>query len=53
MEWHCTAFWDHALDNVQIERSQQTKKLLEKAVAIPIWLKKSPENYYTLACKLF
>ena len=53
MEWHCTAFWDHALNDKQIEHSQKTKDLLEKAVAIPIWLRKTSEEYSVLAKKLF
>lgn len=53
MEWHCTAFWDHALDKKQIEHSQKTKDLLNKAIAIPIWLRKSPLDYTKLAKLLF
>jgi len=48
MEWHCTAFWDHALSAEQISRSQKTKKILEKAIAVPILLRKSVENYQEL-----
>jgi len=53
MEWHCTAFWDHALDKKQIERSNKTKDLLEKAIAVPIWLRKDIDNYAKLGKKLF
>lgn len=53
MEWHCSAFWDHALDDDQVQRSLKTKKLLEKAIAVPIWLKKTPKDYYELSKKLF
>ncbi len=53
MEWHCTAFWDHALDQKQVEHSQKTRDLLEKALAVPIWLRKMPEEYSVLAKKLF
>jgi len=48
MEWHCTAYWDHALSAEQIFRSKKTKKLLEEAIAIPILLRKSVENYQIL-----
>jgi len=53
MEWHCTAFWDHALDSKQIEHSKKTKDLLDKAVAIPIWLRKDVDAYNKLGKKLF
>ena len=53
MEWHCTAFWDHALDQKQVEHSQKTRDLLEKSLAVPIWLRKMPEEYSVLAKKLF
>ena len=48
MEWHCTAFWDHALSAEQVSRSQKTKKILEEAIAVPISLRKSVENYQVL-----
>ena len=53
MEWHCSYFWDHALSKDQVERSIETKTLLDSAVAVPIWLRKSPEDYKNLAKKLF
>ena len=53
MEWHCSAFWNHALNERQIEHSQKTKLLLEKAVAIPIWLRKKTEDYLMIGEKLF
>jgi hypothetical protein len=53
MEWHCTAFWDPALDSEQIKHSQKTKDLLDKAVAVPIWLRKKPEEYSMIGKKLF
>ena len=53
IEWHCTAFWDHALNNEQIQHSQQTRKLLDTAIAVPIWLRKEPDEYALLASKIF
>ena len=49
---HCSYFWDHALSKDQVERSLKTKNLLDSAVAVPIWLRKSPEDYKSLAKKL-
>jgi hypothetical protein len=53
MEWHCTSFWDHALNNSQILRSQKTKNILDTAIAVPIWLKKEPDEYRSLGEKIF
>jgi len=53
MEWHCSAYWGHALDEKQIEHSQKTKYILEKSVAVPIWLKKNVIDYTELSKKLF
>jgi 8-amino-3,8-dideoxy-alpha-D-manno-octulosonate transaminase len=52
LEWHCSAFWDHALSARQIEHSNKTKDLLEKAIAIPIWLRKDADAYAELSNKL-
>ena len=48
IEWHCTSFWDHALTSDQIHRTQKTKIILSKAIAIPIWLKKPVNDYLKL-----
>ena len=53
MEWHCTAFWEHALDKKQVKHSQKTKELLEKAIAVPIWLRRSIVEYSNLGTKIF
>ena len=52
MEWHCTAFWNHALSAEQVTRSLKTKSVLESCVAIPIWLRKSADNYKRLGTLL-
>ena len=49
MEWHCSFFWTHALDQKQIKQSVKIKDLLERAIAIPIWLKKDLQEYKKLA----
>ncbi|MBC8226587.1 MAG: DegT/DnrJ/EryC1/StrS family aminotransferase [Gammaproteobacteria bacterium] len=53
IEWHCSAFWDHALDDASVKHSQKTKELLEKAIAVPMWLRKNKEDYSDLAIKIF
>ena len=52
MEWHCSYYWDHALDSAQISNSLSTKKILEKSIAIPIWLRKTVNDYEKLGKKL-
>ena len=52
MEWHCSKFWNHALPKKQILRGNKTHKILETAIAIPIWLRKSITEYENLAKKL-
>ena len=49
MEWHCSYFWDHALQENEIKNSEFTKKILDNCIAIPIWLRKSEDEYLSLA----
>ena len=49
MEWHCSYFWGHALSKSNIINSQETYKLLEKQIAIPIFLKRDLIEYENLA----
>ena len=48
IKWHCSAYWDHALEKKQIARSIKAKDLLSTAIAIPISLKKSIKEYKVL-----
>tara|TARA_Y100001970_G_scaffold219769_1_gene269736 strand:+ start:21631 stop:22764 length:1134 start_codon:yes stop_codon:yes gene_type:complete len=52
IEWHCAYYWDHALNQEQINRTQESKELLHTMIAIPIWLKRTPEDYLKLANKI-
>ena len=36
MEWHCTFYWDHALDKKEIIKSKKSYNILSKCIAIPI-----------------
>ena len=49
MEWHCSFYWDHAIDKEQIENSKHTFEILNNQIALPILLKKSLENYQHIA----
>jgi len=45
INWHCAAYWGHALEENQINRILPTKELLSSAIAIPIWKRKSIDDY--------
>ena len=49
MEWHCSFYWDHAIDKDQILNSKNTLDILNNQIALPILLKKSLENYKQVA----
>ena len=49
MEWHCSAYWGHALDEKEVNHSSKTLELLEASVAFPIFVKRTIEEYEDLA----
>ena len=46
MEWHCAAYWGHALENSEVEDSITSLNFLELSIGIPIFIKTS-KNYYS------
>ena len=48
IEWHCAFYWNHMINKRQINRSRISKKKLEKAIAIPIYINKSVSSYKKL-----
>tara|TARA_Y100000590_G_scaffold175838_3_gene200947 strand:- start:835 stop:1965 length:1131 start_codon:yes stop_codon:yes gene_type:complete len=52
IEWHCASYWKHALTKNQILRSKITQKLLEKTIAVPIWIRRSVKDYVELGKKI-
>ena len=52
INWHCAAYWGHALSSEQVEYAQTTRNLLHTAIAIPIWKRKSVDDYKQLGKKL-
>ena len=52
IEWHCSYYWDHALNRSQLQYSKTSLKILNNAIAIPILLKKTQKQYISLAKKL-
>ena len=49
IEWHCASYWNHALTKDQILRSKITQKLLEKTIAVPIWIRRAHARITTTA----
>ncbi len=48
-EWHCAYYWDHIFTSKEIKKFTKTKNILDKAIALPISLRKSKEQYKNLA----
>ena len=49
MEWHCSFYWQHAIDQDQIINSKNSFEILNNQIALPILLKKSIEDYQKIA----
>ncbi len=52
VEWHCSAFWSHALPLREVKKSIKTQEILKNAIAIPILLKKKILDYENLGKKI-
>lgn len=49
IKWHCSYYWQHALNKDQIKNSKSTFNRLSLSIAIPILLKKQISDYKKLA----
>ena len=49
MEWHCSFFWEHALNEKMISNSKIIYEKLNKYIAIPISLKMPLEKYHEIS----
>ena len=49
LEWHCSSFWGHAMDQSEVNHSKPTLELLNRAIGIPILVKKEIGSYQILA----
>ena len=49
IKWHCAFYWKHIFKKGQNKRFLITKKILDKAIAIPIFYKKSEIFYKKLS----
>ena len=52
IDWHSAFCWGHSLNKKQIRNSYNSHKLLKSAIAIPIFLKKSLNDYKNLASEI-
>lgn len=52
IKWHFAFFWKHAVTKDQIKNTLISKKILEKYIAIPIFLRKKVEVYEKIATNL-
>ena len=49
IKWHCEFYWKHVFKKKEIKNFEKTKKILDKAIAIPILYKKSISFYKKLS----
>ena len=49
IQWHCSFFWDHIFNKVDIKKFKKTKELLNHSIAIPILLNKKLSDYEVLS----
>ena len=52
IKWHFAYFWKHAITKDQIKNTLDSKKILEKYIAIPIYLRKSVKLYEKISLGL-
>ena len=52
IKWHFAFFWKHAINNDQIKNTVTSKKLLEKFIAVPIFIKKKTQYYKKISLGL-
>jgi 8-amino-3,8-dideoxy-alpha-D-manno-octulosonate transaminase len=52
IKWHCSFYWKHIFNKKEIKNFLKTKKILNKAIAIPILFKKSKSFYEKLSFEI-
>ena len=52
IKWHFAYFWKHAITKDQLKNTIHSKKILEKYIAIPIYLNVSLKNYKKISYNL-
>ena len=52
IKWHCSFYWKHIFKKRERQSYLKTKKILDKAIAIPIFFKKSTSFYKKLSSEI-
>tara|TARA_B100001175_G_scaffold317854_1_gene336957 strand:- start:1943 stop:3070 length:1128 start_codon:yes stop_codon:yes gene_type:complete len=52
IKWHCAFYWKHIFKKKEIKNIIETKKILDKAIAIPIFFKKNISFYQKLSFEI-
>ncbi len=52
IKWHCSYYWDHAINKKQIKNSLKSKNLLRKYISIPIFINKSLDLYKKISLEI-
>ncbi|MDA8933120.1 DegT/DnrJ/EryC1/StrS family aminotransferase [Candidatus Pelagibacter ubique] len=52
IKWHCAFYWKHIFKKKDLKNILKTKKILDKAIAIPIFFKKSTSFYKKLSFEI-
>jgi 8-amino-3,8-dideoxy-alpha-D-manno-octulosonate transaminase len=52
INWHCTSYWGHIINDSEIKYTTKSHNTLLKYIAIPILLKRTPEDYLFIASEL-
>ena len=52
IKWHCALYWKHIFNKKELKDIIKTKKILNKAIAIPILFKKSVSFYQKLSFEI-
>ena len=52
IKWHCAFYWKHIFKKKELNNILETKKILDKAIAIPIFFKKSNSFYQKLSTEI-
>ena len=52
IRWHCSYYWKHIFKKREIKSFLKTKKILDSAIAIPIFFKKNTSFYKKLSSEI-